>query len=94
MNDPVAFDFDEWQELYKRDPQAFEVKRRQVLEAELAKIPSKHRVKVQQALAETEVRCEGKNDRQRVEIASKAAVDSMKELAKGLQALSQTNIKP
>ena len=94
MNIPATFDFDEWQELYKRDPKAFEAKRQQVLEAELAKIPSKYRVKVQQALAETEVRCEGKNDRQRVEIASKAAVDSMKELAKGLQALRQTDIHP
>lgn len=94
MNNPATFDFDEWQELYKRDPEAFEAKRQQVLEAELAKVPSKYRVKVQQALAETEVRCEGKNDRQRVEIASKAAVDSMKELAKGLQALRQADINP
>ncbi|MFK7966397.1 MAG: DUF3135 domain-containing protein [Burkholderiaceae bacterium] len=94
MNNPDAFDFDEWQALYKKDPQAFEAKRQAVLEAELAKVPSQYRVKVQQALAETEVRCEGKSDRQRMQIASDAAVDSMKELAKGLQALRQTDINP
>lgn len=92
MNNQIDFDFDDWQDLYKKDPKAFESRRQQVLEAAMAGVPGKQRVRAQRALADVELRSEGKNSRQRLEIATKAAVESMNELAKGLQALRQTNI--
>ncbi len=88
------FDFDEWQDLYQKDPVAFEAKRTQVLEAALAKAPSQMRPRLRQVLVDVELRAEGKDDRQRLEIAMKATSESMNELAKGLQALRQSVINP
>lgn len=84
------FDFDEWQALYQQDPVAFEARRNQVLEAALAEAPSKMRPRLRQILVDVELQAEGKDDRQRLEIAMKATAESMNELAKGLQALRQS----
>ncbi len=37
------FDFDEWAKLYETDPEAFERKRKEVLEAEIMKAPVENR---------------------------------------------------
>lgn len=37
------FDFDEWAELYQRDPEEFERRRQEVLEAEIQKAPVENR---------------------------------------------------
>ena len=39
----TEFNFDEWAELYKSDPEEFENKRRELLEAEIMKAPIEHR---------------------------------------------------
>ncbi len=88
------FDFDEWQALYQRDPEAFEARRAAVLEAEIARAPKKIRVQLQHHLAQAEVMCEGKSNIERLHIATNLATESMKELSKGLQTLSQTIIAP
>ncbi len=40
MND---FSFDEWAELYKSNPEEFELKRKEMLDAEIMKAPPEHR---------------------------------------------------
>ncbi len=88
------FNFDEWQQLYQRDPKAFEARRAAVLEAEIARAPKKNRVRLQHHLAQVEVLCEGKSNQERLEIATALATESMKELSKGLQALRHSLIAP
>jgi hypothetical protein len=39
----IEFNFDEWSELYKTDPIAFENKRQELLEAEIMKAPIEYR---------------------------------------------------
>lgn len=42
MSSFVDFDFDTWKELAARDPEAFELQRKQLLEAEISAAPEEH----------------------------------------------------
>ena len=92
--DSGKFDFDQWHDLYRKDPVAFEARRSRTLEAALANTPSRTRPRLRQMLVDVELRAEGKDENQRLDIAMKATIESMNELAKGLQALRQLVINP
>ncbi len=49
------FDFDEWADLYERDPAEFERKRRQVLDAEIQKAPVEQRLRLKLIQLECDV---------------------------------------
>ena len=80
------FDFDDWAELYKRDPVAFEARRQAVLALEIAKAgpvaaPARH------SLRRLDHHLEGKSDEERVRQSMLWMVASMRQLSETLTRL-------
>lgn len=46
--DEIEFDFNEWSQLAKNDPEAFEARRKDIIEEELAKAPDEYRQRLEQ----------------------------------------------
>ncbi len=93
MKDFDDFNFDDWADLYREDPVAFEARRQAVLAMTLAKAPLEQAEPVRNLLREYDRRVEGLSDRQRIETATMMAVESMNELAERLQTLRRTLIE-
>lgn len=74
------FDFDEWAELYRRDPEAFEARRKAMLAIELAKAGPLAEV-ARDTLRQLDAELEGKTDFERIETSLVWMVASMKQLA-------------
>lgn len=77
------FDFDDWAELYRRDPAAFEARRQAVLALEIAKAgpvaaPARH------SLRKLDQLLEGKSDEERVRQSMIWMVASMRQLSEKL----------
>lgn len=80
------FDFDDWAELYKRDPVAFEARRQAVLALEIAKAgpvaaPARH------SLRRLDHYLEGKSDEERMRQSMVWMVASMRQLSEKLTRL-------
>ena len=80
------FDFDDWAELYKRDPAAFEARRQAVLALEIAKAgpaaaPARH------SLRRLDHHLQGKSDAERMHQSMVWMVASMRQLSEKLTRL-------
>jgi hypothetical protein len=83
------FTFDDWQRLYKSDPEAFEARRRAVLGIELAKIgPKGARARV--CLSNLEAHLEGKSGDERARISMLWMAESALQLQEKLNKLTQS----
>src|SRR5690606_16875567 len=85
-NKGYEFDFDDWADLYKRDPAAFEARRQAVLALEIAKAgpvaaPARH------SLRKLDKFLEGKSDEERVRQSMVWMVASMRQLSEKLTRL-------
>ena len=83
------FDFDEWADLYQRDPAAFEARRKAVLALELAKAGPALSAQAKIALRKLEEQVEGKNDAERIQTSMVWMAASMRQLAGRMQDLSE-----
>jgi Protein of unknown function (DUF3135) len=79
QNVAMQFDFDQWADLYQRDPRAFEAKRQLALAGELAKA-GEAAAPVRQLLIDLENRSEGLSNRLRAQLAFDAMAVSLQEL--------------
>lgn len=84
-----TFNFDEWTELYRRDPRAFEAKRQLTLAAELAKAGALGKP-IAQRLIDLENRSEGLSNELRAQLAFDAMNVSLRELNQSLDRLKTT----
>ncbi len=83
------FDFDDWAELYKRDPQAFEARRQAVLAIELAK-GGAAAIPVRQVLRQLDADLEGCSDQERILKSFEAMAASMSRLQDGMSDLGSS----
>lgn len=83
------FDFDEWAELYQRDPVAFEARRQAVLALELAKAGPAVAAQAKVVLRKLEEQVAGKDDAERIQTSMVWMAASMRQLAGRMQDLSQ-----
>jgi len=84
------FDFDEWADLYQRDPAAFEARRQTVLALELAKASATVAEPARAALRRLEAQLAGKDDAQRIQTSMVWMAASMRILSARMQELSDT----
>lgn len=77
----TQFDFDDWAELYKSNPEEFEARRSSALLLELAKGTSEQRSAAFAMLESFEARAKGCNSQQRMELAASMMTESLKELS-------------
>ncbi|MFA7503198.1 MAG: DUF3135 domain-containing protein [Burkholderiaceae bacterium] len=80
------FDFDDWAELYKRDPAAFEARRQAVLALEIAKAGAVA-APARQSLRRLDHHLEGKTDEERMRHSMVWMVASMRQLSEKLTRL-------
>lgn len=92
MKDFDEFNFDEWADLYRTDPEAFEARRQAMFAMQLARAPIHQAESARALLREFDRRAEGQSDRQRLETATMMAVESMNELTTRLQTLRRSLI--
>ena len=83
------FDFDEWADLYQRDPAAFEARRKAVLALEMAKAGPALSAQAKVVLRKLEEQVEGKNDAERIQTSMVWMAASMRQLAGRMQDLSE-----
>lgn len=83
------FDFDEWAELYQRDPAAFEARRKAVLTLELAKAGPAMAAQAKSVLNKLEEQVAGKDDAERIHTSMVWMAASMRQLASKMQELGQ-----
>lgn len=83
------FDFDEWADLYQRDPAAFEARRKAVLALEIAKAGPALSAQAKVVLRKLEEQVEGKNDAERIQTSMVWMAASMRQLAGRMQDLSE-----
>ncbi|HPU51219.1 MAG TPA: DUF3135 domain-containing protein [Burkholderiaceae bacterium] len=83
------FDFDEWADLYQRDPAAFEARRKAVLALEIAKAGPALSAQAKVALGKLEEQVAGKSDAERIQTSMVWMAASMRQLAGRMQDLSQ-----
>ena len=83
------FDFDEWAQLYQRDPAAFEARRKAVLALEIAKAGPALSAQAKVVLRKLEEQVEGKNDAERIQTSMVWMAASMRQLAGRMQDLSE-----
>ena len=83
------FDFDEWADLYQRDPAAFEARRQTVLALELAKASPSVAEPARATLRRLESQLAGKDDAARIQTSMLWMAASMRQLAGGMQDLSE-----
>lgn len=85
-----SFDFDEWAELARTDPVAFEARRQAVLAIELARAPSLAIAEAARAsLRALDEQAAGKPPAQRMALAAKAMADSVASLTVQMDELAQ-----
>jgi len=84
------FDFDDWAELYRRDPAAFEARRQAVLALELAKVSPSVAEPARAMLRRLEARLEGKSDEERIQTSMLWMAASMRMLTSRMQDLNAT----
>jgi len=84
------FDFDEWAELYRRDPAAFEARRQTVLALELAKADPGVAEPARATLRRLDAQLAGKDDAQRIQTSMLWMAASMRLLTTRMQDLSAT----
>lgn len=80
------FDFDDWAELYRRDPSAFEARRQTVLALEIAKAGAVA-APARQSLRRLDQHLEGKSDGERMRQSMLWMVASMRQLSEKLARL-------
>jgi len=85
-----GFDFDEWADLYRRDPAAFEARRQTMLALELAKAPPAIAAPARATLNRLEERVAGRADAERVRLAIAFLADAMADLHGSLHQLLAT----
>lgn len=83
------FDFDDWADLYKRDPQAFEARRQAVLAIELAK-GGAAAIPARQVLRQLEADLEGCTSEERMLKSFEAMAASMGRLQDGMSDLGSS----
>lgn len=81
------FDFDDWAELYKDNPQEFEIRRSAALMFEVARGSSKQRTDAYAMLESFERRAEGCDTQQRLKLSASMMTDSLGELSTELMML-------
>ncbi|HOA94819.1 MAG TPA: DUF3135 domain-containing protein [Quisquiliibacterium sp.] len=84
------FDFDEWADLYQRDPAAFEARRQTVLALELAKASPSVAEPARATLRRLESQLAGKDDAARIQTSMLWMAASMRLLSAKMQDLSDT----
>ncbi len=84
------FDFDDWAELYRRDPAAFEARRQAVLALELAKASPAVAGPARATLRRLETQLAGKDDAARIQTSMLWMAASMRLLSAKMQDLSDT----
>jgi hypothetical protein len=84
-----TFDFDEWAELYQRDPAAFEARRQAVLALELAKADLKVAEPARAALRRLELQLAGKSDAERIQTSMVWMAASMRMLTAKMHELGE-----
>ncbi len=84
------FDFDDWAELYRRDPAAFEARRQTVLALELAKVSPAVAEPARAMLRRLEAQLAGKGDAERIQTSMLWMAASMRQLTSRMQDLSTT----
>jgi hypothetical protein len=82
------FDFDDWADLYRRDPAAFEARRQAVLALEIAKA-GPAAAPARQSLRRLDKLLEGKSDEERVRQSLVWMVASMRQLSEKLTRLGE-----
>jgi hypothetical protein len=87
FNAAPAFDFDEWATLYKRDPEAFEARRKALLAIEIAR-GGVHAEAGKRLVAQLEAQLAGRTDAERINLSMLAMRDSAQLLARRLGELS------
>ncbi len=85
------FEFDEWAELYQRDPAAFEARRKAVLALEMAKAGPAVSAQAKATLRRLEEQVAGKNDAERIQTSMVWMAASMRQLAGKMQELGQAS---
>ena len=88
FNAAPEFDFDEWAELHRRDPAAFEARRRALLAIEIAR-GGERAVPARAMLERLEAQLEGRSDAERMRISMLAMIASAKTMSEKLQQLSR-----
>ena len=88
FNAAPEFDFDEWSELHRRDPAAFEARRRALLAIEIAR-GGDRAVPARAMLERLEAQLEGRSDAERMRISMLAMIASAKTMSEKLQQLSR-----
>ena len=84
-----TFDFDDWAALYRRDPDAFEARRRAVLGLELARADERRREVGRRALACFDAAATGLPPAERAALAATMMRTSLVELGERLEALRE-----
>lgn len=84
------FDFDDWAELYRCDPAAFEARRQTVLALELAKVSPSIAEPARAMLRRLETQLAGKGDAERIQTSMLWMAASMRQLTSRMQDLSTT----
>jgi hypothetical protein len=89
FNAAPEFDFDEWAELHRRDPEAFEARRRALLAIEIARGGS-HAAEAKAMVERLEAQLDGKSPDERARLALLAMVASARQMTEKLDDLSQS----
>lgn len=89
FNAAPEFDFDEWAELHRRDPDAFEARRRALLAIEIARGGS-HAAEAKAMVERLEAQLDGKSPDERARLALLAMVASARQMTDKLDDLSQS----
>jgi hypothetical protein len=87
FNAAPEFDFDEWAALHRRDPEAFEARRRALLAIELAK-GGERAGPAREALDRLEAQLDGKPDAERARLALVAMAESARRMTERLDELA------
>lgn len=87
FNAAPEFDFDEWSALYRRDPDAFEARRRALLAIEVARGGNKADA-AKAMLERLEAQLEGKSANERARLSLLAMVASAKQMSERLAELA------
>ncbi len=88
FNAAPEFDFDEWVALHRRDPEAFEARRRALLAIELAR-GGERAGPAREMLERLEAQLEGKSDAERARLSLLAMVASARQMTERLGELSE-----